>query len=102
MIWVMSVAEPFGTWQYAHAVWHPAGARVASKRLGCASKTKGRVGCRPSQESVSPCAISSSVAPRCKVAVCRHSGYVHGMGADNAQSILKTPGPYANRDMRLR
>ena len=38
---VMSNVDPFGTWQYAQAVCRPAGARVGSKRLGCASSTKG-------------------------------------------------------------
>ena len=38
---VMSSAEPFGTWQYAQPVCRPAGARVASNRLGCATRTNG-------------------------------------------------------------
>ena len=58
----MSNVDPFGTWQYAHAVCLPAGARVASKRLCCASRTKGRSGCLPSQAARSESAISASDA----------------------------------------
>ena len=45
----MSTVEPFGTWQYAHAVCLPLGARVSSNRLCCASRTNGRSAWRPSQ-----------------------------------------------------
>src|ERR1019366_6148255 len=39
---VMSAVEACGTWQYAQAVCWPAGARVESNRLGCATSTNGR------------------------------------------------------------
>ena len=39
-----STSEPFGTWQYAHSVCAPSGARVRSIRLCCATSTYGRRG----------------------------------------------------------
>ena len=59
---VMSSAEPFGTWQYAHAVCLPSGARLGSKRLGCARRTYGRSLTAPRHGSRSDAEISSSAA----------------------------------------
>ena len=56
--------QPFGTWQYAHAVCRPAGARESSKTVGCASSTNGRsAGGRP-RRATPTAEISSSVPPR--------------------------------------
>ena len=91
---VMSMVEPCGTWQYAHAVCRPAGARDGSKRLGWASSTNGRPACSPANAARSDRDTSSSVPPTWTVAVDRHSAAAHGIGAESAQSILKIPGPY--------
>ena len=37
----MSTVDPLGTWQYAHNVCRPAGARLWSNRLGWATSTNG-------------------------------------------------------------
>ena len=48
---VMSTVEPLGTWQYAHAVCRPSGAREGSNIVGCASRTNGRSLVSPSLRS---------------------------------------------------
>ena len=86
-------SEPLGTWQYAHAICFPAGARLASKRLCCATSTNGRSEGAPAHVARSLAAISGSVPPTCTVAARRHSGSRHGIGPSSARSSLKTPGP---------
>ncbi len=88
MACVISAVEPCATWQYAHAVCFPAGARRRLNNVCCTSKTNGRPVWLPSHS-----AISSIVPPRCTVAARAHSFALHGMGASSAQSNLKAPGP---------
>ncbi len=90
---VMSRVEPCGTWQYAHPVCRPAGARDGSHPVACTSSTNGRSGCSPRATAASLATISSSVPPRCTVPARATSGAAHGIGPSSAQSSLKTPGP---------
>ena len=50
---VMSTSDPAGTWQYAHAVVLPAGARDVSHGAYWTNRTYGRSGCRPAATSAS-------------------------------------------------
>ena len=80
----MSTVEPFGTWQYAHSVCRPAGARraVEQARLGDEHERALRV---PAAATVaSAAAISSNVPPTCTVAADDVAGSRHGTGSDRA------------------
>ena len=90
---VMSTVEPAGTWQYAHAVCCPSGARDGSQRPYWTNRTNGLAGCRPAATSASAAATSSSVPPRWTVAARPTSSAAHGTGPSSAQSTLKTPEP---------
>src|SRR5439155_43814 len=85
---VMSSDEPFGTWQYAQAACLPSGTRDGSKRLVCASSTKGLPTGRPLQAPHSEAEISSNDPPRCTVPARAHSAARQGTGPSNAQSTL--------------
>jgi hypothetical protein len=89
----MSIVEPLGTWQYAHAVCWPRGARESSNSDGCTSSTYGRSGVRPLHTSRSEYAISSSVPPRCTVPARAHGAARHGIGSSRAQSTLNAAIP---------
>jgi hypothetical protein len=80
----MSTVDPLGTWQYAHNVCRPSGARVWSNKLGWATSTYGRSGCSPRATAASAAAISSKVPPRCTVAAVAVAGSRHGTGSDKA------------------
>ncbi len=82
-----------GTWQYAQTVCLPAGARVGSKRLCCASSTNGRAGNPPPATSRSPAATSSRLPPRCTVPARRHASASPGDGSVQRVIHLEDPGP---------
>ena len=88
-----SAGLPDGTWQYAHRVCWPAGARVGSATPGWTTRQYGRSGRRPAFTSASLRATSASVPPRWTVPASRHAAAVHGTGPLSAQSTLHTPGP---------
>ncbi len=73
----MSNVDPFGTWQYAHNVWRPEGARVASTVVACTTIMYGRSTCLPSQTSRSACEISRNDPPRCSVHALAQAGARH-------------------------
>src|SRR5262245_14853618 len=81
---VASNADPAGTWQYAHNVWTPFGARVESHTVGCETSTNGRDAARPPVTSFSLDAISPIEPPRWSVPARRASSAVHGTGALSA------------------
>ena len=87
-----SPAKPFGTWQYAHAVCLPAGARDGSKSVCCATSTYGRAAASPRQTAASAAAISSSVPPRRTVPRARTPPRATGSGR-RARSPPNAPGP---------
>ena len=98
----MSTEEPGGTWQYPQSVCCPAGALVGSTTPGCATRQKGRSGCRPAFTSVSLRATSSKEPPTCTVPASRQAAACQGTGPLSAQSTLQTPGPYLKRSSDLR
>src|SRR5260221_12534911 len=98
----VSTEEPGGTWQYPQSVCFPAGALVGSTTPGCATRQKGRSGCRPAFTSVSLRATSSNEPPTCTVPVSRQATACQGTGPLSAQSTLQTPGPYLKRSSDLR
>lgn len=80
----MSSPHPCGTWQYAHAMCLPSGAREGSNSVGCDTSTNGRSAICPLAIVRSDAAISSIVPPRCTVAARAHSGAFHGIARDRA------------------
>ena len=89
----MSMSDPLGTWQYAHAVWRPAGARDESNSNGWTTSTNGRSLGVPFHADASEATISSRVPLTWTVAACATIGSRHGIGAASAQSTLNAPGP---------
>ncbi len=91
---VMSTSDPLGTWQYAHRVCQPSGARLGSATQGWATRQNGCSGYRPATTSASARATSSKVPPTCSVTARRQTSALQGTGPLSAQSTLHTPGPW--------
>ena len=91
----MSTSDPCGTWQYAHSVWRPAGARVGSHAVAWAASTNGRSGWPPRATEASAAAISSNVPPRWTVPALATAGSRHGTGRRQRVVELERAGPAA-------
>ena len=90
----MSTAEPFGTWHVGpQRVCVPAGARVGSNRLCCATSTNGRSG-PPAPDLRLGRDDLRQRPPTCTVAA-RGTRPRAGTGPASAQSTLNDPGPVA-------
>ena len=80
----MSTVDPDGTWQYAHSVCCPSGARWGSNSDDWATSTNGAAGCSPLATAASAAATSASVPPTCTVPAPATAGSDHGTGSDRA------------------